>query len=251
MSYALITGGASGIGRGFANALADLGYNLILTSRNLDQLAQARKEIQQKYNNKVCIFVADLKDLKARTGLFEYAANYDISVLVNNAGFGDSQEFLVSDLAKEFAMIDLNVIALHHIFKHFYSEFRKKKSGRIINVSSLASFVPGPYAATYYATKAYVTSLTKAVAKEAKRSGVKVQVVNPGNTKTNFYKTAGTKQKYYKTNPNKVARLAVNSKRVVVIPGIKNKITYFFMRILPSSFTASVAGRIQRKQKSK
>lgn len=249
MKYVLITGGATGIGRGFSNAFADLGYNLIITSRNLNNLAQTKKEIEEKYSVKVLVFIADLTLMKSRLELLQYAKNYNIVALVNNAGIGEANSFLESDLNKELQLIDLNIIALQHLFKHFYKVFEKKGEGRIINVSSMASFTAGPYAAAYYATKAYVTSLTKAVSYEAKKHNIIVQALCPGSTKTNFHLTAGTNPKYYKKNPNYVARIAVESNKTIIIPGFKNKLNYILLKFLPYKLTMKVTARRQLKQK--
>ncbi len=249
MKYVLITGGATGIGRGFAHAFADLGYNLILSSRNLDSLGQAKKEIEEKYSVQVLIYIADLKEEQARLGLINYVNNYTIECVVNSAGIGEANAFDKSSFEKEKDLIDLNIVGLHHLFKHFYTRFKERGSGRIINVSSLASFVDGPYAATYYATKAYVTSLTKAVATEAKKSGVIVQAFCPGNTKSNFHMTAGTKPKYYKANPLISTRKAVESKRTVIVPGFKNKLIYVLLKFLPYKWGSRRAAKMQLRQK--
>ncbi|MFA5720266.1 MAG: SDR family NAD(P)-dependent oxidoreductase, partial [Acholeplasmataceae bacterium] len=161
---ALVTGGASGIGLSFSKRLADLGYDLILVGRTLETLASAQKDIQEKYKVKAQIFICDVTKEEARQKLYEYASNYDVELVINNAGHGLSEDFHQASIEDELNMINLNIIALQHIMKHFYKLFVKKKKGRIINISSIAGFIPGAGAATYYASKAYVTSLTRAVA---------------------------------------------------------------------------------------
>lgn len=249
MSYALITGGATGLGRGFSNALSDLGYNLIITSRNYNNLITAKKEIELKYSNKVQIFVADLTDENARKNLFEYANFYDVEIVINNAGVGYSENFYLGEKEKEETIIDLNVTANHFIFKHYYSKFVKQQTGRIINVSSISSFIPTPHNATYSASKAYLTSLTLAVAEEAKDHNVIVQVLAPGSIKTDFYKTAGTKEKTYKGNPNKIARLAVESTKKLILPGLKTKLYYFLFKFMPRSLMTKISGKRQKNKK--
>lgn len=252
MSVALITGGATGIGRGFANKLADQGYNLILTSRNLENLALAQKEIQNKYHVKVLIYVADITKEEARKALYEYADNYPVSVVVNNSGLGYSQNFYEGDFSREKELIDLNITAMQAIFKYYYKKFYELKEGRIINVSSVAGFVPGAGAATYYASKAYVTSLTRAVALEAKHiKGLKIQAVCPGPTKSNFYLTSGTNKKYYKASPDKVAQKTLDSKRTIVLPGFKNKMLHVILKLFPVALTTRFNYRIQKKVRKK
>lgn len=249
MKYALITGGATGLGRGFSNALSDLGYNLIITSRNYNNLINAKKEIELKYSNKVQIFVADLTDENSRKNLFEYTKFYNVEVLINNAGAGYSEEFLKGFEDKEKKIINLNVSASHFIFKHYYELFCEKENSRIINVSSLASFVPTPYAATYSASKAYLTSLSLAVAEEAKEYNVIVQTLAPTSIKTDFHKTAGTKAKSYKGNPNKIARLAIESKKKLILPGFKAKLYYFLIKVLPRGLMIKIVSRRQKNKK--
>lgn len=251
MSYALITGGAIGLGRAFSDLLADRGYDLIITSRSLEHLASAQKEIQSKYRVKVQIFVGDLAKHEFRNKLIEFVSPYDIEILVNNSGFGHNDLFIDAPLDKEFQMIDVNIKALQHLMKHFYGYFKDKNGGRIINVSSLAGFVPGAYAATYYATKAYVTSLTRAAAYEAKitKSGVQIQALCPGPLKTQFFETAGTDIKFYKKDPKMAAREALDAKRVIIVPGFKEKIAHGLLKIMPTSFSVQFAGFGQKRKK--
>lgn len=251
MSYALITGGATGLGRGFANALADLGYNLILTSRNFDNLVKAKSEIEKKYYNRVQIFVADLTEEDCRKKLYEYTTHYDLDVVINNAGVGYSESFLKGSLETEIDLVKLNIEGLHCVFKHYYKRFTANKKGRIINVSSLSAFIPGAYNATYSASKAYVANLSLAVRNEAKKHGVNVQVVAPGSFKSEFYKKAGTKEKSYTANPNKIAKKAVESKRGLIIPGFKSKLIYFGSKILPKNLLVRLSGKRQLKKKEK
>lgn len=249
MKYALITGGATGLGRGFANAFADLGYNLILTSRNFANLAEAKKEIELKYSNKVLIFVADLTDKNIRKNLFDYTKHYNLEVVINNAGVGYSESFYEGKESKEEAVIKLNVVAAQAILKNYYQEFVAKKNGRIINVSSLASFIPSAYSATYGASKAYLTHLSLAVRAEAKEHNVVIQTLAPASIKTEFYKTAGTKKKAYKGNPNKIARKAIESKRGLIIPGFKAKTIYVLTKILPKPLLIKCSARRQKNKK--
>lgn len=251
MSYALITGGAIGLGRAFSELLADRGYDLILTSRSLENLALAQKEIQSKYRVKVQIFIGDLAKAEFRDKLIEFVSPYDIGILINNAGFGHNDLFEEAPLDKEFQMVDLNIKALQHLMKHFYAYFKDKKGGRIINVSSLAGFVPGAYASTYYASKAYVTSLTRAVAYEAKvtKSNVVVQALCPGPLKTQFFETAGTDIKFYKKDPKMAARQALDAKRVIIVPGFKEKIAHGLLKIMPTGFSVRFAGFGQKRKK--
>ncbi|MCK9166017.1 MAG: SDR family NAD(P)-dependent oxidoreductase [Acholeplasmatales bacterium] len=230
---ALITGGATGIGYGFARVFSDLGYDLILTSRNLNNLVNAKRELEHKYHNKVMIFVADLTKEADRKSLFNYTSNYSLDAFVNNAGRGLSKDFLEADFKDEEEIINLNVIAFQALLKHYLKIMVTNKSGRIINVSSLAGFFAGPGSATYYASKAYNNSLVNAIIKENKEKAVFIQLVCPGATKSNFHLLAKTKEKSYKYDPYIVAYKAVSSKKELVIPGFKSKLIYFFSKIIP------------------
>lgn len=251
MKYVLVTGGATGLGRSFANGFADLGYNLILTSRNFNNLALAKKEIELKYSNKVQIFVADLTNAAARKNLYEYTSHYNLEALINNAGVGYSESFYHGEKEKEDNILNLNIIAFQEIFKHYYQVFVDKKAGRIINVSSLSSFIPGAYSALYSASKAFVTNLSLAVREEAKKHGVNIQTLASGSFKSEFYKTAGTKESSYKANPNRIARKAIESKKGLIIPGFKTKCIYFLTKILPKSFIIKLSGVRQKGKKDK
>lgn len=244
---ALVTGGASGIGLSFSKRLADLGYDLILVGRTLETLASAQKDIQEKYKVKVQIFICDVTKEESRQKLYDYASNYDVELVINNAGQGLSADFHVASMADELTMINLNIIALQAIMKHFYQLFVEKKRGRIINISSIAGCVPGAGAATYYASKAYVTSLTRAVAAEAKDHQVVVQVVCPGPTKSNFHEHAKTKAKAYKQNPDKLALKALDSKRTVVVVGFSNKLIHVVSKLLPQAWLAAFVKGRQKK----
>lgn len=257
MSVALITGGAIGLGRSFANKLADEGYDLILVSRSLDHLARAQKEIQIKYKVKVLIYIADLTRKEDREKMFEYAKPYKPTLVINNAGFGHNESFISSPLDKELEMVDLNIKAVHHILKYYYQTLKENQvEGRIINISSVAGFVPGAYQATYYATKAYVTSLSRAVAYESKKekTGIKIQVVCPGPIKTNFHETALTRKEVYKKSPDLTARIALESNKTVIIPGFSNKFAHVLLKILPNALTiraqAIMGKRKQQKNKT-
>ncbi len=247
---ALITGGATGIGYGFARAYADLGYNLILTSRNIDNLHHAKKEIEEKYNNKVMVFVCDLTKEEERTALFNYTNNYKIDVFINNAGRGLSEDFLLANFQEEQNIIDLNVVAFQALFKHYLQKMNNNNEGRIINVSSVGGFLSGPGSATYYASKAYINSLVRAVIYEMRKSNVFIQLVFPGATKSKFYETANTKEKSYKYDPYLVAIKTINSNKKEVIPGFKAKLIVFFNKLLPKKLVIRLTYRRQVKMRS-
>ncbi|PKK85566.1 MAG: hypothetical protein CVV63_05085, partial [Tenericutes bacterium HGW-Tenericutes-8] len=134
-----------------------------------------------------------------------------------------------------------------------YQVFKLNGKGRIINVSSLAGFVPGPYASTYYATKAYVNSLTRAVAYEARKenSNVQIQALCPGPLKTEFFKNTGTDPMHYKKHPDVAARLALASNKVIIVPGFKEKTAHVLLKFFPTQLSLRFAGMGQKRKRAK
>ena len=172
-NYAVITGASAGLGTEFAKQLADKGYKLILTARREDRL----KNLAESLPVECVIIPADLSRKEECLRFFDLIKEYKIDIFINNAGFGDCNSFLESDLDMELDMVDVNVKAMHILFKKMLQKFQAENRGYILNVASSAGLLPaGPYMATYYATKAYVSSLTQAVAQELKEMGSRVYV---------------------------------------------------------------------------
>ena len=163
----LITGATSGIGRDIAKELAKRKYDLIIVARHEEDLKNVKAELEAEYKIKVYYYAVDLIDRKACMKLYEDVNKEHglIDVLVNNAGFGTCGEFTKTDLDKEIRMVDTNIIALHILTKLFLQDMVKEDKGHIMNVSSIAGFMPGPLMATYYSTKAYVVRLTQSIQK--------------------------------------------------------------------------------------
>ncbi|MBZ4684095.1 MAG: isfD [Fusobacteriales bacterium] len=193
MKTALITGASSGIGKELAYIHAENGGDLVLVARSGDKLETIKKDIEEKYKVKVDIIV---KDLSIPNSPFEVyneikQKNIDIEYLINNAGFGGIGYFHKRDLSKDLAMINVNIVALTTLTHLFLQDFTKKNSGKILNVSSTASLLPGPLQAVYYATKAFVTSFSNAISEELKNTNITVTNLMPGATNTGFGKVSG------------------------------------------------------------
>ena len=185
MPTACITGASSGIGKEFAAQLAARGYNLILVARNTKALEELAAELACKCR----IISCDLSKEAQCMQLAEELKPLDIQILINNAGFGDLDRFAQSDLSKSLDMINVNIKALHILTRKLLPELMKKDRGYILNVASSAGLLPGgPYMSTYYATKAYVTSLTNAIYQELQEvhSNVHISMLCPGPVNTNF-----------------------------------------------------------------
>jgi len=188
MPTALVTGASSGIGAAFARALAARRYDLVLVARREPELSAIATELRATgVRVEVCV-----QDLLA-PGAVEsvVAAAPTIDLLVNNAGFGDYGPFADSDPGKQLRMVQLNVTVLVELTQRYLPSLLERGAGGIINVSSIAGFVPLPYMATYGATKAFVLSFSEALWAEVKDRGVTVLALCPGPTRTDFFATAG------------------------------------------------------------
>jgi len=192
-NVALITGASSGLGKEFAKIHASKKKDLVIVARSEDKLLALKKELEQEYAVQVHVIVKDLTDNNAVEEIYAELKNKSISItyLINNAGFGGIGAFTKRDWQEDIAMIQLNIIALTALTRLFLPEMIQKNTGKILNISSTASLMPGPNQAVYFATKAYVTSFSQAIAEEVADYKVSVTALLPGATATNFGKTSG------------------------------------------------------------
>jgi short-subunit dehydrogenase len=252
----LITGPTSGIGRELALIAAQRNYDLILVARNPDKLNQIIAELQAINQIKVYPIIADLSDPKAADQVFAHLQKSSLlpEILINNAGFGDLTLFSTQDPAKIEQMINLNILTLTKLTRFLLPQMIARGSGRILNLASVASFFPGPLQAVYFATKAYVLSLSEALANELAASGVTVTALCPGGTKTNFAKVAhATQLKNFRQGDcaSDVAKFGFEAMlrgQRVAIYGFKNKLlTLLFPKILPRKVVANLVRRSMEK----
>ncbi len=190
---ALITGASSGIGLEFARIHAKRGGNLIVVARSADKLNALKRELEEQNS---CIVTVIEKDLVADGAAREVydavkAAGIEVDYLINNAGFGGHGKFHERAWEQDLAMIKLNVVALTELTRLFLPDFVARGRGRVLNVSSTAGMVPGPLQAVYFATKAYVTSFSNAIAEELHDTRITVTALLPGATETGFASAAG------------------------------------------------------------
>lgn len=199
---ALVTGASYGIGLDLAKCFAKDGYALILTARSADALKQAGDKFAAQYKISVTTFPLDLGVPGGGTELAKQIAakNLNVDVLVNNAGYGIAGAMDGSQAGEQLGMVDLNIRALLELTQIYWPSMLKNKRGGILNVASTAAFQPGPLMAVYYASKAFVLSLSEALWKEAEKTGVHVSCLCPGPTVSKFRERAGTG----KTNLSKV-----------------------------------------------
>ena len=246
---ALITGASSGIGRDMAKYLSSLGYELILVSRDEQKL----KDVQKQLKTSSEVIPMDLSISQNCINLYEQVKNKDIDLLINNAGFGLFGEFSEIDLEKEIHLINTNITALHILTKLFLKDMIKKDKGHILNVSSVASFAPGPLMSSYYASKSYVTRLSRGIAKELekKKSKVKISILCPGPVNTNFNKTAGVKFSIKPMSSEYVAKYAIQKTlkgKLIIIPGFKIKCLHVLSKLSPEKIVAEFAYHNQTKK---
>jgi short-subunit dehydrogenase len=252
---ALVTGASSGIGRELARLLAADGVDLVLVARNEAALAALAGELIRDHRVTVQIVPSDLADPDSAAIL---ASEVDrlgpVDILINNAGFGSNGAFADLDLAREVGMIELNVASLVKLSHHFAGPMRSRGFGRILNIASTAGFQPGPFMATYYASKAFVLSFSQALAFELKGTGVTVTCHCPGATATNFGAAAGSdKSRLFKrrnvADAPSVARHAYRAMlagRVLAIHGALNKAMVQSQRAAPRSTVTRIAASLNR-----
>lgn len=246
---ALVTGASSGIGYEISKYLAKRGYDIIVVSRNRQALENLKNEIKTN----VQIVCMDLSVVDNCVKLYENFKDENIDVLINNAGFGMYGNFDILDMNKEIEMINVNILACDILTKLFLKDMKRRDSGYILNVGSIAGFMPGPLMSSYYASKSYVVKLTQAIRKELKKSksGVSVSVLCPGPVNTNFNNTAGVKFAVRPLSSEYVAKYAVDmlfKKKLVIVPGFTIKLARFFSKFTPDNILAEITYYIQTKK---
>jgi uncharacterized protein len=191
---ALVTGASMGIGVDLAECFAKDGYDLILAARSEGTLSDVAARLSATFGVNVAKFPVDLAEKGGGSRLAQAinAAGLRVDVLVNNAGFGKAGAFAGSDSATQLGMIDLNDRALVELTHIYWQDMLARKHGGVLNVASMAAFVPGPLMAVYYASKAFVLSFSEALWEEARGTGVHVSCLCPGATKSKFRERAGT-----------------------------------------------------------
>lgn len=246
----LITGASSGIGRDMARIFSKKGYDLVLVARDENKLNGVKEELE-KNNINVETVVMDLSKEENCIKLHETIKNIDI--LINNAGFGDCGDFSKTDLNKEMNMIKTNITAYHILTKLYLIDMKKENSGKILNVASIAGFMPGPLMATYYATKAYIVRLSEAIREELKKEKSKVQIsiLCPGPVDTNFNKVANVKFNLKEANSRDIANYAIKmleQGKFYIIPGIGVKFAKFGVRLLPTTLISKMTYKVQQRK---
>lgn len=252
---ALITGASSGIGKELAIIHAQRGGDLVLVARSEDKLVELKNELADKYSVSSMVIAKDLTDENAPQEIYDQILTAGLSVdyLVNNAGFGGVGPFYESKLDSQVSMMNLNMVALVKMTHLFLQDFVKRNTGKILNVSSTASLIPGPNQAVYFATKAFVTSFSNALYQEMKDTKITVTNLMPGATETSFAEVSGMDKTEMFNQPASARSVAeagykgMLHGRLDVISGLttSQKIMQAFLPITPKKVILSQIAKMQ------
>jgi short-subunit dehydrogenase len=235
MAVVLITGGSSGIGFELARVFSKREYHIIINGANETRLAAAKDRLEKEFGRTVDAFVQDLSQSGGAKTLYEQIrqASHQVDILINNAGMGLLAPTEEIDFEADEVLMRLNIIALVQLCKLYLLEMYRRGNGKILNIGSVAAFQPGPYNSTYFASKSFVLSYSRAIRFEAKDRGVQVCTLCPGTTKTQFFDKEGLQTPVMADDPEKVAEFAYRklaSNTEVMIPGLFNKLS----RLMPT-----------------
>lgn len=255
---ALITGASSGLGEAYARLHASLGGNLILVARREERLLALKAELEQAHHVTVHVLAKDLAEPDAPASLFAEVERLGLSVdyLINNAGLGGQGSLAERSLEDDANLLAVDIAALTALTKLFLPSFIARGSGRILNVSSIASLVPGPWQATYFAAKAYVTSLTLALSEELRGTGVTATVVLPGGMRTGFEvaaKLEGTGLAAQLTqSPDDVARRSYEAmlrgrRKLIAGTPLLQRLLLRLVPFAPTAFVLRVVARLHKR----
>lgn len=240
----LITGASSGIGKDIAWEFASRNYHVILVARSLEALTAIQNDWSEKHDCSVDIFNVDLTETHASKKVYDFvkSKNLSVDVLINNAGVGLAGNFAETDTNENLKMIDLNIRSLVELTHLFLPEMITKNRGGILNVASVAAFMPGPRMAVYFATKAFVLSFSEALKEELNQSDIHISTLCPGPTNTNFFShdknlsTVSMRNKLLLMSSKTVSNIAFNgliSNKTIIIPGLINSILVLLSQLSP------------------
>jgi short-subunit dehydrogenase len=246
MNYVLVTGGTSGIGFELAKNFARDGYGVIIVSSSSERLEKAKQKLEEEFQIPIFIYEQDLGRIGAAIQLYNWIKeqNLNISILVNNAGIGLVGPTDKIDLQRDESMMILNVINVVELCKLYIADMYRDGNGKILNVASTGAFQPGPYTSTYFASKAFVLSYSRAIRYEAKKKGVQISTLCPGATKTNFFAQEGTETPQGAMTSEAVARAAYKGlmrNKEIIVPGLVHRL----MKLFPVKLKMMVVAKIK------
>lgn len=246
MPTVLITGGSTGIGFEMARAFSKREHSVLINGANEKRLLAAKNQLEKEFGRPVKTFVQDLGSSGGAKSLYHQVkeAGHEVDILVNNAGMGLMDATEEIDYDQDEKMMHLNMISLVQLCKLFLPQMYARGSGKILNVSSVAAYQPGPYNSTYFASKSFVLSYSRAIRYEAKNRGVQICTLCPGSTKTPFFEKEGVVVPPMTDTPEMVAEYAYRhlmKNKSIIIPGMMNKIS----RIIPSGWKIALVAKMK------
>ena len=251
--WALVTGATAGIGESFTRLLASKGYNIALVARDEVRLHERADELREKYGIQTFVLPADLATKNGVKSVEKYIQSYEIEVLINNAGFGINKAFTASDLGDEQDLLNVLVRAPMRLMHVILPAMKERKSGTIINVSSVAGFIAG---GTYSAAKSYLTVLSESLNTELKGTGVIVSALCPGFTRTEFHQRGRMKMKglpsFMWLNADKLVAQSwrdAQAHQPVSVPGWQYKLLVAIISIAPRRFVRQIGMNVRKKQR--
>ena len=256
MKITLITGAANGLGSEFAEIYAGENNNLLLVDIDEAKLVEKVNQLKNKYNLTIDYIVADLSKKDELKKVYNYTLekNYFVNNLVNSAGFGDREDFKDMNIDKQLSMTNVDCNALLYFTKVFLDKMLQENEGHIINVASIAGFMPGPFMCTYHACKAYVLLLGEAISYEIRKTNIKLLTLCPGPFLSEFVKKAHNDYTFKKIKPvtaKKVAEFgykkSIKGKSLAVV-GFKNRLTIFACRFFPRKMVTFVTAKNMKKE---
>lgn len=252
--YVVITGASAGIGSCFAKQLAQKGYPLVLVARREARLKELSSILTESYGIDCRVIACDVSKEEECIRLIKEIEDISVEVFINNAGFGDCNPFLEGELSRELEMVDVNIKAVHTLMKLMLQRMKAADKGYILNVASSAGLFPaGPYMATYYATKAYVTSITQAVARELKeaKSNIYVGCLCPGPVDTEFNQVANVEFALRGISAEYCAECGIKGmlqKKVVIVPTFQMKVLLLLTRFIPRKLYVAINAKQQKRK---
>ena len=251
--WALVTGATAGIGESFTRLLASKGYNIALVARDEVRLHERAGGLRENYGIQTFVLPADLATKSGVKSVEKYIQSYEIEVLINNAGFGINKAFTASDLGDEQDLLNVLVRAPMRLMHVILPGMKERKSGTIINVSSVAGFIAG---GTYSAAKSYLTVLSESLNTELKGTGVIVSALCPGFTRTEFHQRGRMKMKglpsFMWLNADKLVAQSwkdAQAHQPVSVPGWQYKLLVAIISIAPRSFVRQIGMNVRKKQR--
>jgi len=257
MKVTLITGASGGIGEALARKLAERKHNLVLVARNAGKLGTLCQQLADKYSIHAEYIAADLSKQETAGQVFAETQQrgLEIDMLINNAGIGSGGQFSELSLSSELALLQLNISSLVALTHLFLPQMQQRRSGTVINVASVAAYIPIPYMATYAASKMFVRSF-EAITEECKPFNVHVMLLIPGLTRTNFNKAAGIENRpdssydNYTQTPEQVADealKALDKGKQVIVSGARNRLMTKLTAIIPDAWITNLYAKSYRK----